>query len=78
MYADALGAIEVVFLSSPVLTRRGTINVPRPVEPGYRWSWAPGGLPLGEPDTQATFAGPVEIREGWLKLTPDPSATRRS
>lgn len=74
-YAEALGAIEVVFLSTPVVTRRGAMNIPRPVEAGYRWSWAPDPIPLGEPDPQATFAGPLEIREGWLKLTLDPAPT---
>lgn len=38
-YAAALGAIEVTFQSTPVLTEAGAINLPLPSEPGYRWSW---------------------------------------
>ena len=77
-YAAALSAIEVVFLSTPVVTRQGTVNIPVPMEEGYSWSWvdrAPGAIPpLARPDPQATLAGPLEIREGWLKLSPAPAA----
>jgi hypothetical protein len=76
-YSGALAAIEVVFLSTPVVTRQGTVNIPLPMEEGYTWSWvdhAPGAIPpLARPDPQATLAGPLEIREGWLKLSPAPA-----
>jgi hypothetical protein len=38
-YAAALQAIEVTFLSTPVLTDAGKIHLPLPDEPGYQWSW---------------------------------------
>ncbi|HKQ08985.1 MAG TPA: hypothetical protein VJ464_27940 [Blastocatellia bacterium] len=38
-YTDALAAIEVTFLSAPILTPSGEISLPLPPEPGYRWSW---------------------------------------
>ena len=38
-YAAALQAIEITFLSTPILARQGEINLPLPTEPGYSWSW---------------------------------------
>lgn len=38
-YAEALQAIEITFLSTPVLTDAGKIHLPLPEEAGYQWSW---------------------------------------
>ena len=38
-YAAALQAIELTFLSAPVLTDSGKIHLPLPEEAGYQWSW---------------------------------------
>jgi hypothetical protein len=38
-YAEALKAIEITFLSAPILTDAGRINLPLPEEPGFNWSW---------------------------------------
>jgi hypothetical protein len=38
-YADALGAIEITFLSTPVLTDAGRVRLPLSPEPGFKWSW---------------------------------------
>jgi len=38
-YSKALSAINISFLTSPVLSPAGTIALPLPNEPGYEWSW---------------------------------------
>ena len=38
-YAEALKAIEITFLSAPILTDAGRVNLPLPEEPGFNWSW---------------------------------------
>jgi hypothetical protein len=70
-YAAALQAIEVLFLSTPIVTDRGKINLPLPVESGYSWSWATTGETTepGNVTLEATFSAQQEIREGWLKLS---------
>ena len=75
-YAAALQAIEVTFLSTPILTNPDVFRLPLPEEPGYAWSWlekqgtqwlSPGStLPF---DPYNTFAETQSIREGWLKLS---------
>ncbi len=74
-YTAALQAIEVLFLSTPIVTDVGKINLPLPVEAGYQWSWAAadGTASIGKVNLQATFAAPQEIREGWLKLSEVPT-----
>lgn len=75
-YVDALQAIEVTFLSTPILTDliltdEDTINLPLPNETGYSWSWVDAAghdRAIGTPTIEATFAATQEIREGWLKL----------
>jgi hypothetical protein len=79
-YARALRAIQVFFLSAPILTRPDKITLPLPDEPGYRWSFvsqAPGGhwietQNLARPKPGAHFHDPLHIVEGWLRLDPDP------
>ncbi len=38
-YAQALESIEITFISTPILTDMGRINLQLPVEAGYQWSW---------------------------------------
>jgi len=38
-YAAALRAIEITFLSAPILTAAGKINLALPEESGFKWSW---------------------------------------
>ncbi len=38
-YADALRAIEITFLSTPVLTDAARVRLPLPPESGFAWSW---------------------------------------
>lgn len=38
-YTQALKAIEVTFLTAPILTDRSRVNLFLPDEPGYDWSW---------------------------------------
>ena len=75
-FADALRNIEVTFLSAPILTERGKINLPLPDEPGYVWSWLEkengawdNVTQIGQVTFQAILTTNSELREGWLKLT---------
>jgi hypothetical protein len=38
-YTHALQAIDITFLSTPILTPRDKTAIPLPNEPGYAWSW---------------------------------------
>lgn len=38
-YTPALQAINVTFLSAPILTELGKVRMPLPAEAGYKWSW---------------------------------------
>jgi hypothetical protein len=38
-YADALKAIEITFLSAPIITELARLRLPLPAEPGFKWSW---------------------------------------
>ena len=70
-YAAALKKIEVVFLTAPVVTGVGSMDIPLPDEPGYAWSWATDPkVPLRPIDPTSIFAREQEIREGWLRLSP--------
>jgi hypothetical protein len=86
-YAAALRALEVSFLSAPILCQRrpaGTAQppeLPLPEEPGYHWRWVErdgndkwqaATKPTGQVNRQAHFAGPLEVREGWLLLSKTP------
>jgi hypothetical protein len=83
-YAAALAAIQITFLSTPILTspvqidatQRPQIDLPLPAEPGYAWSWLEkeagvwsDAYQILPPNPQATFSGRQGIREGWLKLS---------
>ncbi len=72
-YAEALRAIEVAFLTAPILTSAGSLDLPLPAAAGFGWSWLPrrpdeAGT-IGRARPEAVFST-QEIREGWLKLTP--------
>jgi hypothetical protein len=81
-YAAALQAIEITFLSAPILALRrqgeqtGEIDLPLPEEPGYAWAWVEQNSngqwqeasKIGLVNRQAQFVGPSTIREGWLAL----------
>jgi hypothetical protein len=76
-YADALKRLAVTFLTAPVLTETGKINLPLPEEPGYVWCWVDKAHgtwedveDIGRPKTNATWGAAQEVVEGWLKLTP--------
>lgn len=79
-YASALGRIGVTFLTAPLLTDPDVLRVPLPPEPGHRWSWlerTPTGwvetpaAALGRPRVDAGLVGVQELREGWLRLSPE-------
>ena len=38
-YRDAIEQLKITFLSTPLFTEQGKINLPLPDEGGYRWSW---------------------------------------
>ena len=76
-YNEALQAIEVNFLSTPVLSNRGEICIPLPEVPQYAWSWVSlSNDTWSETSTikpvnvKAAFSAPQELYEGWLQLTP--------
>jgi len=77
-FVEALRKIEVTFLSAPILTSRGSINLSLPTEPGYGWSWVEKNNGVWHTEReietvnpQATFSAQQEIREGWIRLTQD-------
>jgi len=85
-YADALAGIRVTFLTAPVLTNQGEMNLPTlPAEPGLAWSWIERQseghdvtvAQIGKANTEATFAAPQQLREGWLMLGRAPRQTDR-
>lgn len=81
-FSAALKAIEVFFLSTPILTPTGQLTLPLPAEPGFAWSWLErqnGSVgwqeasKLEKTNLQANFPAQQQIVEGWLKLRPDDS-----
>ncbi len=74
-YLPALAAIEVTFLSSPLLSDLNQINLTLPEVPGYAWSWLGkegnnwSVSQLNQFNSQATVSSPQKIYEGWIKLT---------
>ncbi|WP_437319756.1 hypothetical protein [Sorangium sp. So ce385] len=75
-YREALDAMEVSFLTAPLLTDQGALRLEVPRQPGHVWSWVTqeaGGdwaetSALAPPNARAAFAAPQELREGWLML----------
>lgn len=83
-FTDALAAIEVTFLSAPILTASGDYNAPGtqtvhlslPIEPGYAWSWLSRQdstwsetTGFAPMDAAAKLGSPQQICDGWLKLS---------
>jgi hypothetical protein len=77
--AQALRSLAVTFLSAPVLTPRGSLQLTLPPERGYAWSWSQRigpawsnvtGADIARTDTKATFTDQLVIAEGWLRLSP--------
>lgn len=76
-YNEALQAIEVNFIASPILSNIGEIGIPLPEIPKYAWSWVSlNGSEWSETEAikpvnvKATFDAPQKLYEGWLQLTP--------
>lgn len=74
-YVPALQAMEVMFLSAPLLSDINQINLSLPEVPGYVWSWLGkeqnnwSTSELKQFNSQATLSSQQKIYEGWLKLT---------
>jgi hypothetical protein len=58
-YAAALQAIEVTFVTAPILTSMATVDLPLAEEPGYAWSW----LENDRGDWSEIFAAPTIERQ---------------
>ena len=69
-YAAALSAINVTFLSAPLLTEQGQIRMSLPEEPGFAWSW----LQRDAAGWTELTAIPVVEREVFLKAFTDGQA----
>ena len=88
-YAKALEALEVTFVSAPLLTGRAgygkagggrEVRVAVPEQPGFAWSWLSRQRGVWEEtrafaavDPSARMSGPQQICEGWLKLSRETS-----
>ena len=76
-YAKALKAIEVTFLSAPIISNSDRLNISLPEDADYSWSWVAKeganwleeNTELGKFETKAGFPSPQKIHEGWLKLS---------
>jgi hypothetical protein len=92
-YAAALQAIEITFLSTPVLTDEGKMHLPLPDEAGYEWSWLQqvrekwsevSSLGLVRKEAFAVFEGDANgvwdecIDLKWIKLIDEKDLTRAS
>ncbi|HEY0737444.1 MAG TPA: hypothetical protein VGD69_21175, partial [Herpetosiphonaceae bacterium] len=90
-YLPALQAIEVTFLTAPILSDLGQINLPLPELAGYQWSWLQRdqearwteilGVPTIEPAAfQAALAQLIWdrlVQIGWLATAADTDAEAR-
>jgi hypothetical protein len=79
-YVDALRRIEVTFAAGPVLTPAAAVGLPLPAQPGHSWSWVERtttGWHETEPAPTAVAGptGPLQVRDGWLKLSRRDEAT---
>jgi hypothetical protein len=75
-YAAAMQAIEVTLLAAPILSPANKIGLPLPSEADHAWTWLARGkngwlspAEIGPANTQASWGEPLEIHEGWLRLT---------
>jgi hypothetical protein len=93
-YGAALQAIEITFLSTPILTDVGKIHLPLPMEAGYRWSWLQqdkqgaweevSSRGIVRKDAFDKFEGDADsiwaelIKQGWIELSSPEDSTRAS
>jgi hypothetical protein len=91
-YAAALQAIEITFLSTPILTDAGKIHLPLPDEAGYQWSWLQQDFEgtwsevssrgLVRKEAFAEFAAGADsvwqelLEQGWIELLDKKDPTR--
>jgi len=80
-YTAALQAINITFLTTPILTSKQKLSLPLPTEPGYQWSWVWAWVEnedrnwsdtsqIAPINPNAVFsAEQQEVREGWLQLS---------
>jgi hypothetical protein len=76
-YAAALKALEVTFLTAPILSPASKIGLPLPAETDHAWSWVAKTdkekwakpAEIGTASTQASWGESLEIHDGWLRLT---------
>lgn len=80
-YQDAIAKLEIYFRTGPLLVDADAIRMPRPTEQQGTWSWIqkndPSNVPasweadpITKDNDQASFpAQPLQLRDGWLKLT---------
>jgi hypothetical protein len=92
-YAAALQAIEITFLSTPILTDAGKIRLPLPTEAGYQWTWLQqdghgiwseiSSRGVVRKDAFAGFQGDADviwnelIKQGWIEVI-DPQEPSRA
>lgn len=81
-YVDALRALEVSFLTAPIITSGQAIELALPTEPGFTWAWIERENGIWKRTTdiepardEATLATPHMLREGWLILRQDTTDT---
>ena len=76
LYADALEALQIAFLTSPILTSMAKLAFPTPSIGGGKWTWLENDLnqwseaqDIAPVDDSATMSySPQKIQEGWLVL----------
>jgi hypothetical protein len=78
-FAEALRSLSVTFLTAPLLSGSEHPSLPLPAIPGYGWDFleAAGGALWRTfvdvtPRDDGGAPGAPEIRDGWLRLTPEP------
>jgi hypothetical protein len=88
-FADALKRIAVTFLTAPVLGGPGTLELPVPDEVGHVWSWLTLQADQQQrrewqtqdivvsPNSRAAFSAPVCLSEGWLRLYPADTSSKK-
>ena len=76
-YAEALRAIEITFLTAPILSDQTKLNISLPEVDGYTWTWLSKEgdtwsetSEIGTFNPKAAFTTKQKINEGWLNLNP--------
>jgi hypothetical protein len=76
LYADALEALQIAFLTTPILTSMAKLSFPTPSIGGGKWTWLQNDFnqwseaqEIAPADDSATMSySPQKIQEGWLVL----------